>query len=123
NCEISAFFSDVQGFSTFAEVLNPAQLVELMNEYLDAMTEILEKQQGTLDKYIGDAMVGIFGAPVAYPDHARRACVAAAEMQMRQLHLQEKWRLDAKKWPELVHRMRTRIGIHSGVATVGNMGS
>jgi adenylate cyclase len=121
--DITAFFSDIQSFSSFSEVLDPAQLVDLMNEYLEEMTSILESAGGTLDKYIGDAMVGIFGAPLRLPDHARRACEAAARMQQAQLRMQQRWQAMGTQWPHLVHHMRTRIGLHSGPAIVGNMGS
>jgi len=70
---VTAFFSDIQSFSAFSEVLEPARLVKLINEYLDEMTTILNNQRGTLDKYIGDAIVGIFGAPVIVDDHAYQA--------------------------------------------------
>lgn len=123
NCEITAFFSDIQGFSSFSELLTAEQLVTLLNEYLTPMTEILQiTHGGTLDKYIGDAIVGIFGAPLHFPDHARRACLATVEMQARQAELREKWKRDGA-WPEIVHRMQTRIGLNTGEAVIGNMGS
>ena len=74
--EITAYFSDIQSFSTFSEKLGSGPLVELMNEYLTACTDIVQEEGGTLDKYIGDAVVAMFGAPIAAPDHAYRACVA-----------------------------------------------
>jgi len=120
--EITAFFSDIQGFSSFSEVLPPSDLVELMNTYLNAMTEILETEGGTLDKYIGDAIVGIFGAPVPVAQHALRGCVASLRMHQRQAELRAEWAA-SERWPELVHHMQTRIGLCTGEATVGNMGS
>lgn len=123
NAQITAFFSDIQSFSSFSEVLGPVELVELMNEYLDAMTEILEEERGTLDKYIGDAIVGIFGAPVPIEDHAYRACLAASRIQERQIELRKRWRDDNRDWPSIVYYMRTRIGLNTGEAVVGNMGS
>lgn len=121
--EITAYFSDIQAFSTFSEQLESGPLVELLNEYLTACTEIIHAEGGTLDKYIGDAVVAMFGAPVPFPDHAARACRAAQRVQ-EQLHvLREKWRQEGAKWPEIVGRMRTRIGLNSGRVTVGNMGS
>jgi adenylate cyclase len=80
---LTAYFSDIEGFSSFAETLPPDQLVELMNEYLTACTDIVTEQGGTLDKYIGDAVVAMFGAPVEFPDHAYRACVASQLVQLR----------------------------------------
>jgi adenylate cyclase len=74
--EITAYFSDIQSFSSFSEKLGSGPLVELMNEYLTACTDIVQGQGGTLDKYIGDAVVAMFGAPLPLKDHAFRACVA-----------------------------------------------
>ena len=123
--EITAYFSDVQSFSTFSEVLTPAQLVELMNEYLTACTDIVQAEGGTLDKYIGDAVVAMYGAPLALPDHAYHAALAALRVQRRCGELREKWRheIPVKAWPEIVTRLRTRIGLNTGRAVVGNMGS
>ncbi len=75
---ITAYFSDIESFSTMSERLSPSLLVELMNEYLTACTDILQEEGGTLDKYIGDAVVMIFGAPLALPGHAHKACVGRA---------------------------------------------
>lgn len=121
--EITALFSDVQSFSAFSEILSPAQLVELMNEYLGPMTNILDEERGTLDKYIGDAIVAMFGAPAVMPDHAYRACLTAHRMQLMQAELRDRWASQGDRWPGLVHQMRTRIGLNSGLTTVGNMGS
>lgn len=120
--EITAFFSDIQGFSTFSEKLAPEPLVVLMNDYLTALTDVLMAQGGSLDKYIGDAIVGMFGAPMSFPDHAHRACVATIEMQREQTRLRDKWRREGS-WPEIVYQMQTRIGLNSGQAVVGHMGS
>jgi len=122
SAEITAFFSDVQGFSTFSEKLGAERLVTLMIDYLSAMTDILVYRGGTLDKYIGDAIVGMFGAPLPIPDHAYRACSATIEMQRRQAELREKWRIEGG-WPEIVYQMQTRIGLNTGLAVIGNMGS
>ncbi len=123
--EITAYFSDVQSFSTFSEVLSATQLVELMNEYLTACTDIVQAEGGTLDKYVGDAVVAMYGAPLALPGHALRAAVAALRVEKRCAELREKWRLEvpAKGWPEIVTRLRTRVGLNTGRAVVGNMGS
>lgn len=122
--EITAYFSDIVSFSSFSEVLPPARLVELMNEYLTACTDIVQAEGGTLDKYIGDAVVAMYGAPLALPPHAHRACIAALRVQRRGAELREKWRRETERpWPELVHRLRTRIGLNTGRAVVGNMGS
>ncbi len=120
--EITALFSDVEGFSALSEELSPDQLVSLMNEYLGAMTEVFQAQAGTLDKYIGDAIVTMFGMPVPVSDHAARACLSALEMQERHAALRVKW-AQSGQWPESVHSMRTRIGLNTGHAVIGNMGS
>jgi adenylate cyclase len=121
--EITAYFSDIQAFSSFSEILKPAQLVELMNEYLTACTDIVQAQGGTLDKYIGDAVVAMFGAPIPLPDHAYRACVATQLVHAKLGELRTKWKAEGEKWPEIVQKMQSRIGLNSGLATIGNMGS
>jgi len=123
NVVITCFFSDVQSFSAFSEVLTPAKLVDLMNEYLTAMTDILQAERGSLDKYIGDAIVAMYGAPVTLKDHGLRASVTACRMQKRLGELRQKWVAEGAKWPDRVHKMRMRIGLNTGDATVGNMGS
>jgi adenylate cyclase len=121
--EISAYFSDIQGFSSFSEMLPPAKLFELMNEYLTACTDIVQAQGGTLDKYIGDAVVAMFGAPIVLPDHAYRACVASQLVHQELDTLRTKWKSEGQKWPEIVGKMQSRIGLNSGRAIIGNMGS
>lgn len=121
--EITAYFSDIQSFSAFAERLPPGRLVDLMNEYLTACTDIVQQEGGTLDKYIGDAIVAMFGAPIALPDHAYRACVAAQRVQVKLDELRTKWKAEGGKWPDIVSQMRTRIGLNTGPAVIGNMGS
>ncbi len=121
--EITAYFSDIQGYSTFSEKLPPAQLVELLNDYLTACTDIVQEEGGTLDKYIGDAVVAMFGAPIALPDHAYRACVTALRVQQKLDELRAKWEREGERWPEGVRRMRSRIGLNTGAAVIGNMGS
>ena len=121
--DITAYFSDIQSFSTFSELIPPDQLVDLMNEYLTACTDILQEEFGTLDKYIGDAVVTIFGAPLPLPDHAFRACIASQRIQLKLGELREKWRSEGSKWPEIVLKMQSRIGLNSGETIVGNIGS
>ena len=79
--ELTAFFTDLGGFTTFSEQLSAEGLVNLLNEYLSEMTETLLKHEGTLDKYDGDAIKAFFGAPLYFKDHAKRACWVAIEMQ------------------------------------------
>jgi len=115
--DLTVLFSDVRGFTTISEGLQPDQLAQLMNEYLGAMTEIIRRERGTLDKYIGDAIMAFWGAPVADPEHARRAVITALEMQRRLLEVNRE--LTAKGWPEL----KIGIGVNTGAMTVGDMGS
>ncbi|HRJ46784.1 MAG TPA: adenylate/guanylate cyclase domain-containing protein [Opitutaceae bacterium] len=121
--EITAYFSDIQSFSTFSEKLGSGPLVELMNEYLTACTDIVQAQGGTLDKYIGDAVVAMFGAPLPLKDHAYRACVATQLVHRKLAELRQKWRDEGGKWPEIVWNMQTRVGLNTGVCMIGNMGS
>ena len=119
----TAYFTDIQGFSTFSEKLTPTRLVELLNEYLSAMTDILLLYKGTLDKYEGDAIIAFFGAPLPMPDHAACACKVALAMQDALIELRKKWTSEGEKWPAIVHDMRMRIGINTGEMVTGNMGS
>jgi adenylate cyclase len=123
DAEITAYFSDIQGFSGFSEKLRSGPLVELMNEYLTACTDIVQSQGGTLDKYIGDAVVAMFGAPITLPDHAYRACVATQLVHQKLGELRAKWKTEGDKWPEIVWKMQSRIGLNTGECMIGNMGS
>ncbi len=123
DAEITAYFSDIQSFSSFSEKLGSGPLVDLMNEYLTACTDIVQDQGGTLDKYIGDAVVAMFGAPVALKDHAYRACVATQLVHRKISELRAKWKAETGKWPDIVHNMQTRVGLNTGVCMIGNMGS
>lgn len=115
--ELTVLFSDVRGFTTISEGLAPDELATLMNEYLGAMTEVIRDKKGTLDKYIGDAIMAFWGAPVEDALHARRAVETALEMHAA-LHELNK-NLVARGWPEL----KIGVGINTGVMTVGDMGS
>jgi adenylate cyclase len=120
----TAYFTDIQGFSTFSEKLgSPTRLVELLNEYLSAMTDILLKHYGTLDKYEGDAIIAFFGAPMPMQNHAVAACKTALDMQKKLDDLRRKWVSEGEKWPNIVHEMRMRIGVNTGPIVTGNMGS
>jgi adenylate cyclase len=121
--DITAYFSDIQGYSTFSEKLSAPRLVELLNDYLTACTDIVQEEGGTLDKYIGDAVVAMFGAPIKLPDHAYRACVAALRVQKKLDELRAAWNASPQEWPEGVRKMRSRIGLNTGPAIIGNMGS
>ncbi len=114
---LTALFSDVAGFTSISEKLTPEELVELLNEYLTAMTDIVFKYDGTLDKYEGDAVMAVFGAPIWFPNHATNACYTCLEMQETLVELRKKWKAEGK--PEC----RARIGLNTGDMIAGNMGS
>lgn len=117
NRDMTVLFSDIRNFTSISEKLDPKQLTELINAYLTPMTHIIHKQRGTIDKYIGDAVMAFWGAPLNDPDHARHALLAGLEMQQ---HLQGLMReFEARGWPVF----RIGVGINSGTMTVGNMGS
>ncbi len=115
--ELTIFFSDLHGFSSISERLDPQDLTALLNDYLSDMTDIILEEEGTVDKYEGDAIIAFWNAPLDQPDHALRACRAALRCQQR---LQERSR-------EFLERagspLRMRIGINTGIVVVGNMGS
>ncbi|BAO86523.1 CHASE2 domain-containing protein [Caballeronia cordobensis] len=115
--ELTVLFCDVLGFTAIAETLEPEALARLMNEYLGTMTEVIRAHRGTLDKYIGDAIMGFWGAPVDDPDHARNAVAAALGMRAALVDLNRT--LTARGWPTLW----IGIGINTGPMTVGDMGS
>lgn len=115
--EMSVMFSDLSGFTTISEMLSPEDLVKLLNEYLGSMTDIIMAEGGTVDKYIGDAIMAFWGAPIHQPDHALKACRAIMKQQKRLHELQQGW-ID-KGYPKLV----ARFGLNTGNMVVGNMGS
>ena len=115
--ELTVFFSDIAGFTSIAEALSPPKLVEQLGEYLEAMTEEVRKQEGTVDKYVGDAVMAFWGAPRSLDDHAFRACRAALGCHARLAELRTQW--DAERRPSI----RARIGINTGTMLVGNLGS
>lgn len=113
----TVFFSDIAGFTTISEQLSPEELVRLLNEYLTEMTGIVFKYDGMLDKYEGDAIMAVFGAPIAHGNHAYNACRTALDMQNQLLKMRDLWRKQSR--PQL----KCRIGINTGPMVVGNMGS
>lgn len=117
--EITAFFTDVKGFSTISEKLSPNELVTLLNEYLTAMSDIALEHKGTIDKYEGDAIIGFFGAPAPLPDHATKAVTAAIRMK----EMEVKLNIAFKEKGMTPSPVNTRIGINSGPCVVGNMGT
>ncbi|MFN0061161.1 MAG: CHASE2 domain-containing protein [Myxococcaceae bacterium] len=115
--ELTVLFSDIRGFTTISESMAPEVLVRFINSYLTPMTEIVLQEGGTLDKYIGDAIMAFWNAPVEQPDHALRACRTALRLLERLETLRGQWR--AEGLPEL----DIGVGISSGSMVVGNMGS
>ena len=117
---MTAVFTDVKGFSTISEKLgDPAKLVSLLNKYLGAMSDIILAEKGTIDKYIGDAIVAFFGAPMPMEDHALRACVSAIAMKKLEVEL-NKTIMEQELSPI---PLLTRIGINTGNMVAGNMGT
>lgn len=117
NEELTVLFSDIRSFTSISEGLDPKELTKLMNEYLGAMTEAIRAQRGTLDKYIGDAIMAFWGAPVQDNQHARHAVLTALNMQEALAGLAGPFK--ARGWPVL----QVGIGINTGLMTVGDMGS
>jgi adenylate cyclase len=115
--EISIFFSDIAGFTPIAESMDPDDLVELLGEFLGKMTEKILEAEGTVDKYIGDAIMAFWGAPNDNDDHALAACKTAIACQRRLAELNVGWQ--KRGWKEI----RMRVGLHTGEAIVGNFGS
>ncbi|MBF0462008.1 MAG: adenylate/guanylate cyclase domain-containing protein [Magnetococcales bacterium] len=115
--EMTAFFSDVAGFSTISEKLTPEELVQLLNEYLTAMCDIIARYDGTVDKFEGDAIIAFWGAPLDQPDHAVLACYACIDMAKHMVQMREKLRAENRP------PMTVRMGVNSGRMVVGNMGS
>ncbi|MBI9105849.1 MAG: adenylate/guanylate cyclase domain-containing protein [Spirochaetales bacterium] len=116
---ITAVFTDVKGFSTISEQLDPTDLVKILNMYLTEMSNMILDQGGTIDKYEGDAIIAFFGAPVEFPDHAIRTCRAAVRMKKLERILNEHFITDNIVSTPLL----TRIGINTGDMVVGNMGT
>ncbi|MCL2043372.1 MAG: CHASE2 domain-containing protein [Treponema sp.] len=117
--EMSVLFTDLKGFSTFSEGMDPALLVQMLNKYLTVMSNIIMENQGTIDKFIGDAIVAFFGAPIYREDHAALACRSALAMQKAEVELNKQLLAEGIISVPLF----TRIGINTGEMVVGNMGS
>ena len=115
--ELTVLFSDIRGFTSLAEQLPPEELVPQLNEYLTSMTQVVLDHHGTLDKYIGDAIMAIFGAPLPQPDHPLRACATALEMVKVLQPLNQEWAAHGRPI------LQIGIGINTGLMMVGNMGS
>jgi adenylate cyclase len=115
--EGTVFFSDIKGFTTVAEQLSPREVVQRLNEYFGVSTDVVLDRRAMVDKFIGDAIMAVFGAPVQDPDHPAQACLAALEMEdvLSDFYNQE-------KHPDRPP-FRSRIGIHTGRIVVGNIGT
>jgi adenylate cyclase len=114
---LTVLFSDVRGFTTISESLEPAELAQFINGYLTSMSLVIRNNRGTLDKYIGDAIMAFWGAPVEDKEHARQAVISALMMQEELQNLQAEFK--ARGWPDI----KIGIGVNSGDMTVGDMGS
>lgn len=115
--ELSVLFSDVRGFTTISEGLNPKELAELMNLFLTPMTGVIHEKRGTIDKYMGDAIMAFWGAPISEDAHAKLALEAGIEMVNKLEDINKKFA--ARGWPEI----KIGVGINTGMMNVGNMGS
>jgi adenylate cyclase len=114
--ELTVFFSDIASFTNFSEKLDAVDLVQILNEYLSAMTDIILKNNGTLDKYVGDAIMAVWGAPMGLPNTALSACRAALQMQEKTQEIARRWEKEGK--PKLIVRM----GLNTDFMVVGNVG-
>jgi adenylate cyclase len=117
NQKVSVMFADIRGFTSLSERMAPEKIVELLNEYFTRVTDVIFDNGGTLDKYIGDAVMGVFGAPISKGNDAINAVKAAVEIQSLLVEMNRD--AAARKWPEL----KVGIGINTGIVTAGNIGS
>ncbi|WP_224364864.1 adenylate/guanylate cyclase domain-containing protein [Hyalangium versicolor] len=115
--EVTVLFSDISGFTSLSSTLHPRQVVDLLNEYFPTMVDIVFRYEGTLEKYIGDALMAVWGAPFSQPEDADRALRAAVEMQRSLADLNARWRAEGK--PEL----KIHVGLNTGRVAAGNIGS
>lgn len=119
--DVPILFTDLKGFTSMSEKIEPEQVAAVLNEYFTPMTEIVFRHNGTLDKYIGDALMAFWGAPVPLADCRADACHAALDMISGMERLKINWK--EKGMPEFLQDLKVRIGINSGIVSVGNMGS
>ena len=116
---LTVLFSDIKGFTSISEKLDPEALVNFLNEYLTAMTNLVFQYDGLLDKYIGDAVMAVYGTPLELPNHPLLACRTGLDMQAKLAELRETWaRRDAS-----LPKMEVRVGINTGIMVAGNIGS
>jgi class 3 adenylate cyclase len=117
NQQVSVMFADIRGFTTLSERMAPEKIVELLNEYFTRATDVIFDNGGTLDKYIGDAVMAVFGAPISKGNDALNCVKAAVELQRLVVEMNRDAR--SRKWPQL----QVGIGINTGEVTAGNIGS
>jgi adenylate cyclase len=115
--EVTVLFSDISGFTSLSSTLHPRQIVDLLNEYFPAMVDIVFRHEGTLEKYIGDALMAVWGAPFSQPEDADRALRAAVEMQRALADLNARWRSQGKS------ELKIHVGLNTGRVAAGNIGS
>src|SRR5262249_23515961 len=115
--ELTILFSDIKDFTSISEALRPAEIAAQLSEYLNSVTEAIVEESGTVDKYIGDAVMAFWGAPLELKNHAAAACRAALRAQKRIKELNASWAAEGRP------AFCTRIGINTGEVIVGNMGS
>jgi adenylate cyclase len=115
--EISVLFSDIRSFTPYTEKHQPEETVQILKEYLTAMVDIIKQNKGIVDKFVGDEIMALFGTPVFHADHALQACRTAVEMRKVFDRLQLKWKEEGRDAFEI------GIGVNSGIAVVGNLGS
>jgi len=115
--EIAIMFTDIENFSTISENSSPRELTAQLSNYLEELTKIIMAHQGTVDKYIGDAIMAFWGAPTEISDHILKSCIAAVECRKKTHDLNQQWKQDGK------YEFKTRFGIHAGDVIVGNIGS
>jgi adenylate cyclase len=115
--ELTVLFSDIEGFTTFSQNMEPEKLVALLNEYLSAMSDVIFRNQGTVDKYEGDAIMAFWGAPIPQSNHPQLACLSALQMKDALGEMNRLWHEQGKP------HIHARIGINTGPMVVGNMGS
>jgi adenylate cyclase len=115
--ELTVLFADVRDFTTVSETLTASELIELMNEFFTAMTDVVLTNRGMLDKYIGDSLMAVFGAPLHDAQHAIRACRSSIQMRAALAALHSRWRSEGRPLLEM------RIGINTGRMVIGNVGT
>lgn len=121
--DLTIMFTDIRRFTTISENLTPEQLIQLMNDFLTPMSDLVMSNRGTIDKYMGDAMMAFWNAPLDDPDHARHACLAALKMNEALIPINEQVKAHALSEGREPVLLRAGIGINSGPCSVGNMGS